>query len=71
VLVAGSQQASAPQTLSKLQLPPTIANELNKLLVPGTLLITTPGSLSPQNRSAMNFMGIQASDSSSQSSPPG
>jgi len=69
VLVAGSQPASATQLLSKLQLPPAIGNGLNELLVPGTLLITTPGPLSPENRSATDFVGIQASDAST-STPP-
>jgi hypothetical protein len=63
VLIAGPQGVSAPsQLLSKLQVPPPIGNELKKLLVPGTLLITTPGSLSPGNRSGRDFVGIQATD---------
>ena len=44
VLVAGTPSASAP-VLSKLGLPSAIDNGLDKLMVPGTLLITTPGSL--------------------------
>jgi hypothetical protein len=67
VLMAGSEEASAPQMLSTLQLPPPIGNEVKKLLVPGTLLITTPGSLSPENRSATNFVGIQSSEIASAS----
>jgi L,D-transpeptidase catalytic domain len=65
VLIAGSQTASAPRLLAKLQLPPAFASDFNKLLVPGTLLITTPRSLTPENRSAANFVGIESSESSS------
>ena len=62
VLVAGTPSASAP-VLSKLGLPSAIDNGLDKLMVPGTLLITTPGSLTSANRSATDFVGIQAGDS--------
>ncbi len=67
VFMADSEEVSAPQMLSTLQLPPPIGTEVKKLLVPGTLLITTPGSLSPENRSATNFVGIQASEIASAS----
>jgi hypothetical protein len=67
VLMVGSQDASAPQILSTLQLPPPIGNEMKKLFVPGTLLITTPDSLSPESRSATNFVGVQASEIASAS----
>jgi len=60
--IASAQKEGAPQLLSQLQLPPTIASELKKLIAPGTLLITTPGSLSPDNRSSTDFVGIQAND---------
>ena len=61
VLIAGSQTTSPSQLLGEIQVPAPISNELNKLLVPGTLLITTPASLSPDNRSATNFVGVEAS----------
>ena len=61
VLIAGSQTTSPSQVLVEIQVPAPISNELNKLLVPGTLLITTPASLSPDNRSATNFVGVEAS----------
>lgn len=63
VLIVGSQTTSPPQ-LGEIQVPAPISNELNKLLVPGTLLITTPGSLTPDNRSATNFVGVEASGDS-------
>ena len=63
VLIAGSQTTS-PSQLGGIQVPAPISNELNKLLVPGTLLITTPGSLTPDNRSATNFVGVEASGDS-------
>ncbi|HEY5812350.1 MAG TPA: L,D-transpeptidase family protein [Terrimicrobiaceae bacterium] len=55
-------QTSAPQILSQIQLPQPLASELKKLIVPGTLLITTPGTVTPGNRSATDFVGVQASD---------
>jgi hypothetical protein len=61
VLIAGSQTTSPSQVLGEIQVPAPIGNELNKLLVPGTLLITTPASLTPDNRSATNFVGVEAS----------
>jgi L,D-transpeptidase catalytic domain len=67
VLIAGSQTTTPSQLLGEIQVPAPISNELNKLLVPGTLLITTPGSLTPDNRSATNFVGVQASAGSSPS----
>ena len=67
VLIAGSQITSPSQLLGEIQVPAPISNELNKLLVPGTLLITTPDSLTPDNRSATNFVGVQASAGSSPS----
>jgi hypothetical protein len=63
VLIVGSQTTS-PSQLGEIQVPAPISNELNKLLVPGTLLITTPGSLTPDNRSATNFVGVEASGDS-------
>jgi hypothetical protein len=38
------------------------SSELKKLIAPGTLLITTPGSLSPDNRFSTDFIGIQANN---------
>ena len=67
VLIAGSETASPSQLLGRIQIPAPISNELNKLLVPGTLLITTPNSLTSDNRSATNFVGVQASSESSPS----
>jgi hypothetical protein len=67
VLIAGSQTTSPSQLLGEIQVPAPISNELNKLLVPGTLLITTHDSLTPDNRSATNFVGVQASAGSSPS----
>jgi L,D-transpeptidase catalytic domain len=67
VLIAGSQTTSPSQLLGEIQVPAPISNELSKLLVPGTLLITTPGSLTPENRSATNFVGVQASAGSNPS----
>ena len=61
VLIRGSQTTSPSQVLGEIQVPAPISNELNKLLVPGTLLITTPASLTPDNRSATNFVGVEAS----------
>ena len=62
VLVAGSQESAAAQPLAALQLPPAFRTELKELLVPGTLVITTPSPLSPANRSPTDFVGIQASN---------
>lgn len=67
VLIAGPQTSSASEVLGEIHVPPPLGTELNKLLVPGTLLITTPGSLKPDNRSATTFVGVQASDGSSPS----
>jgi hypothetical protein len=67
VLIAGSQTTSPSQLLGEIQVPAPTSNELSKLLVPGTLLITTPDSLTPDNRSATNFVGVQASAGSSPS----
>jgi hypothetical protein len=60
VVIATAQKADAPQILSQLQLPPAIDSELKKLIVPGTLLITTQGSLSPDKRSSTDFVAMQA-----------
>jgi L,D-transpeptidase catalytic domain len=67
VLIAGSQTISPSQLLGGIQIPAPISRKLSKLLVPGTLLITTPDSLTPDNRSATNFVGVQASVSSTPS----
>jgi hypothetical protein len=67
VLIAGSQTTAPSRLLGEIQIPAPISNELNKLLVPGTLLITTPGSLTPDNRSATSFVGVQASGDSTPS----
>ena len=61
------QTSSASEVLGEIHVPPPLGTELNKLLVPGTLLITTPGSLKPDNRSATTFVGVQASNGSSPS----
>jgi L,D-transpeptidase catalytic domain len=61
VLIEGSQTIPASEVLAEIQIPAPLGAELNKLLVPGTLLITTPDSLTPDNRSATSFVGIQAS----------
>ncbi len=60
VVIATAQKADAPQILSQLQLPPPIDSELKKLFAPGTLLITTQGSLSPDKRSSTDFVALQA-----------
>ena len=67
VLIAGSQTTAPSRLLGEIQIPAPISNELNKLLVPGTLLITAPGSLTPDNRSATSFVGVQASGDSTPS----
>lgn len=69
VLMAGSQPPSSPSPLAQVQIPAPISNELQKLLVPGTLVITTPGSLTPEKRSGAGFIGVQANDASP-STPP-
>ena len=61
VLMAGSQPSSSASPLAQVQIPAPIGNELQKLLVPGTLVITTPGSLTPEKRSVSDFVGVQAS----------
>ncbi|MBJ7392570.1 MAG: hypothetical protein JHC85_13450 [Chthoniobacterales bacterium] len=60
MVFATAQKADAPQILSQLQLPPPIDSELKKLIAPGTLLITTQGSLSPDKRSSTDFVALQA-----------